>query len=259
MKYAMMLLLLLTGLISKAAVLEVNKEESKVYYTVTPTLQLSLVDLDGDGGMLTVFLDYRGGDIRKESEQLYAQYPNHIIQAVVAQPVSETVDLEIAQLGLKQTLKVSQGQTGTYLNAQVMLTTSQVLKLRGLRNDLKNQVRFQLPVRASYFSTQVLESVNLDDGICGGDKVKSLKDVILNLSNLKKPDAVKNERTFSSLKQDMLDKCYGITPSQVNSFAGLMKQQIVQQHPGQITGKYADSVQQSNTSVLSVNYELQLN
>ncbi|QDK39278.1 hypothetical protein [Bdellovibrio sp. NC01] len=259
MKSLFTTLMFLSGLSAQASILEVNKQESKVYFTVTPTLQLNLVDLDSDGGMLTVFLDYRGNDIKNESLQLNAQYPNYAIQAVIAHPVSDTVDLEIPAANLKKTLKVSQGQTGPYLNSQIMLTVSQVKKIKELRNFLKDQVNFQMPIRASYFSQQVLETVTVDESACGGESVKSVKDVINNLANFKKPASVKNERTFSSLKQDLLDKCYGISPAQINSFADLMKQPVIKEHPANLSGVYVDSVAQDKSAILSTNFDLQLN
>lgn len=259
MKTLIAALLMFVGFSAGASVLEVNKQESKVYFTVTPTLQMTLMDLDSDGGMLTIFLDYSGSNVKSELQILRQQYPNYAIQAVIARPESGTVDFEIADVGLKKTFRVSQGQTGPYLNTQILLTSGQVKRLTELRGALKDKVAFQLPIHSSYFSQQVLESVTLDESACGGDKVKSIKDVIANLANFRRPAGIKNEQTFSSLKNDILDKCYGIAVTQINSFAELMKLSVAPAHPTSLSGVYVDSVKREKSDILSVNYDLQLN
>lgn len=242
-----------------AAVLEVNNSESKVYYTVTPTLLLNLVDLGSDGSMLTVFLDYRGNDIAKESQLLRTQYPNFQIQAVIARAANENVELEIADLGLKKSLRVNQGQTGPYINSQFMLTAAQTKKLKDLKRSLKESVRLQIPIRASYLSQQVVESITVDESACGGNKVALFQDIIVHLSSLKKPESIKKDKTFSSLKQDILNKCYGINAAQINSFAELMKHPVTLEHPANLTGVTTEAVAQERSSVLSLNLELEVN
>ncbi|NUN05099.1 MAG: hypothetical protein HUU57_04985 [Bdellovibrio sp.] len=251
--------LLLFSINTYAAVLEVNSSESKVYYTVTPTLQLNLVDLGSDGGMLTVFLEYRGNDISQELKQLHVQYPNFQIQAVIARSANEYVDLEIPDLGLKKSLRVNQGQTGPYINSQFMLTAAQTKKLKNLQRSLKESVRLQIPVRASYSSGQVIESVTLDESACGGAKVTSVQDIIAHLGNMKRPESIKKDKTFSSLKQDILDKCYGINSTQINSFAELMKHPVNLEHPASLNGVTTEIVAQERFSVLSLNLELEVN
>lgn len=220
MKKYFALLLTLVGSWASAAVHEVNDYEKTVYYSLTPYLEMNVMDLDDDGGILSLSLAYEGELARQEMEKVKSAYPGYKVTSLTAQVTGAPLKVEIPLAGISEETLLRQGQTGPYLNLQLSLKKDQVAKLKSLakKGDFLN---LEIPVQASYSSNSVLESFE-ESVTCSELKVGRVEDLILGLSRMKQPATVRFDQTFLSYKKDLLKKCFETDASSVKSFKDVL-------------------------------------
>lgn len=220
MKKYIGLLVLLMGSWASAAIHEVNDYEKTVYYSLTPYLEMNVMDLDGDGGILSLSLTYDGDLARQEMEKVKTAYPGYKLTLLTAQVASAPVKIEIPYAGISEQTVLRQGQMGPYMNLQLSLKSDQVAKLKTLSKK-SDFLSLEIPVQASYSSSTELEkfenSVN-----CSDLKVNRVEDLILNLSRMKQPSTMHYDQTFVSYKKDLLQKCFETDPGSVKSFKDVL-------------------------------------
>lgn len=220
MKKYFALLLTLVGSWASAATHEVNDYERTVYYSLTPYLEMNVMDLDSEGGILSLSLAYEGDWARQEMEKLGATYPGYKLILLTPQVTGTPLKVKIPLVGISEETILRQGQTGPYMNLQLSLKVDQVAKLKALakKGDLLN---LEIPVRASYSSSNAIE--NFEGSVnCADLKVDRIEDLILNLSRMKQPSVVRYEQTFVSYKKDLLQKCFEMDTSSVRSFKDVL-------------------------------------
>lgn len=237
MKILIMSLVLIISKLSFATVIEVNAIEKKVYYHPTPVLEISLIDLATDGGVLMLSLDYNSQLTNEESNNLKSLYADYKFQVVMAELLRPEFELSIPEINLKKELFFRQGQLGPYLNSQINLTQEQVQKLK-LNQKIIRSLNFSVQSKVRYISQSVVESYNLAGQSCSDLKVTNVKDIIQNLSQLKRPLEIKYSETFESLKISIIAKCFDANPQIVESFSELMRVPLNTLSPVELKGEY---------------------
>jgi len=141
--------MILPFMTAQAAVIEKNVAESKIYYAVTPDLNLTIMDLGSDGGLLTLSLDYVGSKAEREIKDLQTQNPGFTVETVMVEPTESKTQLQIAEIKYSQDVEVKQGQVGPYINSQIVLTAEQMKSIKSLKTDLSEAVQISFKVRTS--------------------------------------------------------------------------------------------------------------
>ncbi|MEK2646773.1 hypothetical protein [Bdellovibrio sp. BCCA] len=220
MKKYFALLLTLVGSWASAAIHEVNEYERTVYYSLTPYLEMNVMDLESDGGILSVSLAYDGDLARQEMDRVKATYPGYKLNLLTAQVTGAPLKVEIPSVGISEETVLRQGQAGPYMNLQISLKKDQVAKLKTLakRNDFLN---LEIPVQANYSSSTEMEKFE-DSVNCSELRVNRIEDLILNLSRMKQPSTMRYDQTFISYKKDLLQKCFETEASSVKSFRDVL-------------------------------------
>jgi hypothetical protein len=217
-----LLLLTLNFSVAYGAVIEKNEIDKKIYIHPTPTLQIEILDLETEGGLLSIFLDYESENSKKELSEAKSKYPDYEIQSVTAVPVDDSIEIEITDLGLKEKFIIRQGQIGAYLNSQIMLTTAQMKKVTEVSENLSSSVKANIRLKSFVNSVVVKESYKVDRNICRSLDVNNVGDLIVALNNLKKPTEIKYPETFEALKSTLLKGCFSVVASSVSTFEQLL-------------------------------------
>lgn len=245
---------------ARAAILDMNSTDQMIYIHPTPTLQLSLLDLGNDGGILSVSLDYESAATRTEINDLQSRYPGRTVQVVMAEPQTNTATLSIPEIDLQQDLLLRQGQMGPYINNQFQLNHEQMRKAFSLGKTLADFVHFSINARASYVSTQVIEEYTVPSVVCSALRVRSVKDLISSLGRWQKPNGVRYPQTFDAFKSEVLEHCFSMSSSSVNSFQDLLNLSV-QTNPTakRISGQFLDKKSQSKTFSLIPHVKIEMN
>lgn len=220
MKKYLTLLITLAGSWALAAIHEVNEYEKTVYYSLTPYLEMNLMDLDDDGGILSMSLVYDGELARQETEKINDAYPRYKVTQLTPQVTGDPLKIEIPLAGISEDTILRQGQTGPYMNLQLSLKKEQVVKLKALakKGDFLN---LEIPVQANFSSNAIVEKFE-NTVNCSDQKFNNVEDLILDLSRMKQPSTVRFDQTFTSYKKDLLHKCFAIDASSVKSFKDIL-------------------------------------
>ncbi|MGZ3769142.1 MAG: hypothetical protein ACXVCP_06725 [Bdellovibrio sp.] len=220
MKKHLILLLTLTASWATAAINEVNEYDKTVYYSLTPYLEMNVMDLDDDGGILSMSLVYDGALARQETEKVNNAYPGYKVTLLTPQVTSDPLKIEIPVAGISEETTLRQGQTGPYMNLQLSLKKEQVTKLKDLakKGDFLN---LEIPVQANFSSSAIVEKFE-NTVTCSDYNFNNVEDLILDLSRMKQPSTVRFDQTFTSYKKDLLLKCFEIDASSVKSFKDIL-------------------------------------
>lgn len=250
MKIILSLMTILFATMSRATILETNQNEKKIYMHPTPTLELSLLNLDADGGVLFVFLNYDSDTTKNEIESLKISNPNFQIQPVMAESSASMAKLRLLSIHLSEDLSMRQGQMGPYINAQIKLNKDQVAKLKSLSENTADQVSIEIESKSKYQSQQVLEEYH-DDQICSQMNATNLRKVIDALVHLQQPSSIKYPQTFTAFKNSILEKCFETQQNTILSFKELLETPVSVRKPqSSIAGNYTQLLQQ--TKVLKI-------
>lgn len=220
MKKYFALLFTLVGSWASAAVHEVNDYEKTVYYSLTPYLEMNVMDLDDDGGILSLSLTYEGELARHEMGKVKTTYPGYKLTLLTAQVTGTPLKVEIPLAGVSEETILRQGQSGPYMNLQLSLKKDQVAKLKALAKK-GDFLSLEIPVQASYSSNSIVESFE-DSVVCADLKVGRVEDLILGFSRMKQPSTMRYDQTFVSYKRDLLKKCFETDASSVKSFKDVL-------------------------------------
>lgn len=253
------LTLMMGAQLSWASVIEYNHEEQKIYMHPTPVLEMSLIDLGSDGGVLNVSLEYRSENSKNEIQQLKDQFPQYEVQVLTAERL-ENVNLEINDIYLNQELSLRQGAMGPYINAQISLKSYQVSRLKNQGNKILERISLKLPAKVAYMSEKVIEQISESPQICERLKVRSVQDLLMSLGELKASSAVQYQETVKSLKNDILKKCFSVNETQIHSFKELMESQITTLRPNdELVGKTLKRTEVSRRILIVPQIQLELN
>lgn len=251
---------LLMPFFAHAAILDANSTDQAIYMHPTPTLEVNLMDLGNDGGILTVSLNYISATTKAEISDLQLQYPDKEIQVIMAEPQYGIVTFAIPEIGLQQDFPLQQGQMGPYLNNQVALTKDQMKKALALKSQLADLVQFPITAKANYLFTHVVEEYTASSNICSTLKINTVKDLVLSLGRLQKPNSIQYSQTFEAFKGELLDHCFVVHPSPVNSFKELLNLPITTSLlTEKITGQYVEKKSQSKVFSLNPHIKIELN
>ncbi|MBC7741842.1 MAG: hypothetical protein H7061_06580 [Bdellovibrionaceae bacterium] len=225
---------------SNAGVVQVNKEEAIVYFLPTPTIELNLMDLGREGGVLNVSSDYNGAATEGGLGEVKRQYAGYEVKLLNAAYINSSVMLNLPSVGFVRELKLRQGQMGPYLNASFELTASEVLKFKRSAEDIKSRTNLNLKVQVSYFNSSIVEKYSTDERFCPSLKANTIAEVVSALLKLERPAAIKYAQTFSSLKMNALQSCFEIEGQAVSSFAQLLQSRTITKTGVVVSGVYAE-------------------
>lgn len=224
MKYLIALLALgsVLGLnsVAQATVFEINDQEMKVYIHPTPTMEMTLQDLDSEGGILYLNLTYDGKSTKQEISDLQSQYPNYEIQALTARQ-NGNVSVRIADI-VQHDFQAYQQQLGPQINTQLRLSQDQVSRLKALGSKLASLTEMLVPAKVSFMHTQLLERYELSPDICMTLNARTVQDLVVNLGHLEKPEGIKFDETFTKVKTQLLSQCFSVLQQRVESFQQLL-------------------------------------
>lgn len=227
MKRIFLLTMTLFSKLAYAQVLEVNDSEKIVYYAPTPVLAVQLLDLQKDGGVLTLTLDYEGAAIRQQSEDLKLQFPAYVLKAMVVRPAEDQITIAIPEIGISKETILRQAQMGPLLSAQFSLKVAQVQGLKSLLRDRPEDLRIVIPVKAEVFAKTEVEVFETSMDVCSDLKVQTLADFATALATMKKPSKIRYDQTFDIYKQQLIRQCFELpSPVTANSFAELMRTKL---------------------------------
>lgn len=236
MKIFILSLTLLLAPWAQATVIEVNDSDLNVYLHPTPQMELGLQDLDSDGGLLYLNLIYDGVQTKTEIAATQNQYPNYQLQVITADR-NGNVTLDVENI-IHQEFPAFQQQLGPLVNTQIKLSVDQVQKIKKLGNRLESVIQVSVPAKVNYTSTQIQEKYQTDSSICASFKVQTVKELILNFGQMKRPEQIKNSATFDSLKLAILEQCFEVKENSATSFKELMNANLAIQRPAKtIVGK----------------------
>jgi hypothetical protein len=241
MKHFLLTGLLLASSLASANVFEVNDTDKVVYYAPTPTLNVNLVDLEKNGGILTMTLDYEGIATRKQNDDLKIAYPGYKLTPLVVESAVPQIRVVIAEINVDEPTRVLQAQMGPLVSVQLSLNADQVAKLKALINKRPNALQIEIPVKATIRSYQVVESYEASSSACSDLKVQTVADLVNNLAGLKKPDQIQYAQTFDSYKKALIVGCFEmVRPSSISSFKDLLKTPLRTHNRDGLKGSYAE-------------------
>jgi hypothetical protein len=258
MKY-LSLFFIMIGSIASAHVLEVNEAEKIVYYAPTPVLSVTLVDLESEGGVLNLLLDYDGATAKKENTQIKESYPGYQVQAVVVQPTNQELQVNIPEIGVSERTLLKQAQMGPLLSMQLGLKPEQVRKFKIMERS-QTPLKIEIPIRTSIHSSQTIESYSTESTACRDLKVRNVADLITSLGSLKKPGRIQYAQTFESYKSSLLQNCFDISPTYISSFKELLKMEL-KPHVGafDLKGSYVETRAHDIEAVLVPTVQIDIN
>jgi hypothetical protein len=215
-------------------------------------MEISLQDLASDGGLMYLNLVYKGPSTKSEIGNLQELYPGYEIIALVANQNGNVV-LDINDI-VHQELPAFQQQLGPQVNTQVRLSVGQVTKLKALGSKASSQISISVPAKVSYSNTQVLEQYTMGPETCLRFNASTLLDLIVSFSSFGKPEQIKYNETFASLKRQILAQCFSINEQRVQSFKDVMSLPIRRAENSQaLIGKTIQKHEQSKSFILKPN------
>jgi hypothetical protein len=245
-----------------AGVIEVNTAEAKVYYHPTPTLDLNLIDLEGQGGVLMVFLNYESSVIQQEAQDLQKKYPGYQLQSVIAESANSSFTFSIPEAGIRQDLQLRQGQIGPYLNAEISISREQVLKFKTQNGRPASLSQIEISAQASFTSQRLVEQYKSNSHLCSQLGFSSVKDLVLGLASMIKPEDMQYAQTFSAYKAQILEQCFDLAAagSAVNSYKGLLNFPIkAKAASGSISATYLEKQEQRKGISIQPNIKIEMN
>lgn len=243
-----------------ASVLEVNEFEKNVYYHPTPVLELDLIDLQNDGGMLMVSLNYDSIATKNEEELLQAQYPEYKLQPIMGEVTQPSMTFSIPSLDVRKQIVLRQGQMGPYLNTSIDLSKAQVVKLKKSKDEIVSSLSLTVPIHTNYNTVAVKESFELNQAFCLQFKARNLADVISIISKFVKPEAIQYQQTFDDLKLSILGSCFSINKSVANSFSELLKTPVIAIQPrAPIRGQFSEVQNRSEVHNINPTTKVEIN
>lgn len=220
-------ILVFASLIAQAEILEVNQIDKTVYVHPSPVLDVELIDLEEEGGMLSISINYETQATTAELEQLQKDYVGLKVQPLMANvKPNQMVMLSIPEAGINETTKVAQGQFGPYVNFQKLISKAQTLKLKSLNKKINEKVIIEIEVSTNFSSHEELESYSASSDVCKTLGISNVKDMVLQFSKLQKPQEIKYKETFESLKENMLKECFVIDQKTIDSFKDLLNVRV---------------------------------
>jgi hypothetical protein len=227
MKKYLLSALLFIGNYAVAQMIEVSESEKIVYFAPTPVLNVHLLSLQKDGGVLTLTLNYDGPESRNQDRELQAQFPGYALKALVVQITDPQLMIRIPEIELNQLTILQQAQMGPLLSAQFSLSVDQVARLKAKMGKQDGGIHVEIPVRAALRSPQILESYEISERDCAQLRVKTVADLMDGLTRLKRPLQIHFDSSFESYKKALLDNCFEIsTPGSIQSFKDLMATEL---------------------------------
>ena len=210
-----------------AQVLEVQATEKLVYYAPVPVLTAQLLDLDRDGGVLTLTLDYEARVHRNQSEELKLKYPGYDLKPVVVRASEESMTIAIPEIGIRKETVLRQAQMGPLLSAQFTLNQSQVAGLKALLRDRPQALQIRIPAKAEIRGSTEIEVYETSNAVCAELRVQTLGDFVTAITALKKPAKIRFDQTFQQYKLRLIDQCFEIPGKVVaQSFTDLLRTRI---------------------------------
>ncbi len=205
------------------SIIDIDSTEMKIYMHPTPVLEITLQDLETDGGILYLSLIYDGAKTKGEISEIEIHNPGYEVIALTANQ-NGSASLEISNI-LQQEVPTRQQQLGPQINTQIRLSTEQMKKLKAIK-DLGQQVVITIPAQTNYGINQVMERFEAPSDFCETIPLKNVEDLISNFSKLKKPEEIKYQQTFDSLKQKALRQCYIVESSKISTFSDLISLKV---------------------------------
>lgn len=221
-------LILITTLVSQmslAAVIEKNPYDSTIYYAPTPSLEVSVMDLGDDGAVMTLFIDYKSGEIEAEEKAIRKENFGYKTQVIGAMMAVNSIEFSIPSLNIREFVPVKQGQTGPYINYQFTLYPAQLAAFKRTPAIL-SEMKIEIPVTTQYYSQKLIEEIEVAPEECEKMTGASLKDMVIAMSDYRPKQSVQNTTTLNSLKKNMLTECFSINSPVATSFRELMDMHV---------------------------------
>lgn len=201
----------------------VKTDDGHLYYSPTPKLEITLMDLGSDGGILSVGSDYDSEQLRAQYERLVRENQDLKVTAVMGTAADAFwVSLPLLRKSWQQ--EVRQSQTGPYFNGQYILSANELKKIQSeaRTSTLAKLIVVTAPVKFQYDEVKTIETYKTTTEICRRIKGRNTREMILNLANLSKPTGVNLDSTFADYKANILDSCFELNGGSARSFTELM-------------------------------------
>lgn len=235
---------------ANAAILEVNKEEKKIYMVPTPIMEITIQNLGSDGGIVYLNLTYNGKKSVDEVHDIESRYPGFEVQSLVSNKNGYVI-FEMKDI-VYQEFEAREQQLGPQINTQFRLTSEQMKKISVLQeSDINQMIKVTVPARVEYRSLQVVEEYKSDVNVCESVKSATVKEVVMNLSNIQRPKSIAYEETFRNFQSNLLAKCFEIESKQVQSFTELLNLNVHLNHNIVVGGSYSMKKMNSKSIVIS--------
>jgi hypothetical protein len=222
MKKITLLISLLSSL-SYASFVETNLTEKKIYLHPDPQLLMTVIDLDESGGLLNLSLEYNEKMVTEEKNKRRFENPGFEVEIVDAESSNGFLNIEIEPIGLVTKLQVKKAAFGLYLNGQLLIDSHKMETLKKLGLNLAHAVKVDASVKSQFNASVVKETYNSDPRFCEVFTAKTIRELILELSKLEKPNSIKYPKTFESYKHSVLDQCFEISNTTIYSFTELLE------------------------------------
>lgn len=253
-------LALLFPFAAHAVILDSSSNQT-IYMHPTPTLTLSIMDMEKDGGLMTISLDYDAATTQMELANLQAQNPNRKIQVIPSEPQYSTATLTIPEINFQQELSLSRGQMGPIVGTQILLNKEQMAKLLLNKTRADKMVQFSLTAKSSFMASQVLEDYSASSDVCSSLNADKVKDLILSLGRMQKPAGMKYSQTFDAFKGEILSHCFAtVNASAVASFKDLLGLRLQSSlWSEKISAQYTESKSETKVFPLTPHIKVNLN
>ncbi len=241
MKYLFILLLVISSL-SYGKLIEIDHLQKTIYTHPTPVLEMTIVEVDRNSGVLYLTADYVSPKTVQELDNLKLEYPGYEIKVIYGEKKG-LATFKVDQI-IKVEIPMMQGQIGPLVHTAIELNGSQLKTFKTKIKQLPELVEMELPVVFRYVKNQVIESYSVKSDFCSTIKAETVKDMILSFSNLRKPLTVKYDQTFLSFKEQLLQNCFQVSLDPIQSFKDFLSLKVQDSvQLGTITGLYSKKVE----------------
>ena len=259
MKYTILFAMMILAAQVQAMVIEVNTAERKVYVHPRPTIEFSMIDLEAQGSILNVSVDYKNQTYQAESKVIQAQYPGYQIQ-VVAATVQGAAEVRIPKLHLKESVQMRQGQMGPYFNYQINLNQQDTQQFKKMASRIGDEIEIDIPAKMEWQSVQSLEKFVAEASYCQEFKVSKVGDLMNSFALIRKPKQIKFDSTFRDFKKSVLSQCFSVQPKMIQSFNDLVQTPVDVRTPeSDIIGETLAGKTSSKTVMIDYEITTELN
>lgn len=212
------LILLATAITDLASARVLSVSDSRVFYDVEPKVSVQLIKVDSEISLLTIVGEFGSDELTAAYQEAKALYPH--LEPYRVDPTAQG-KVRVSVNGFNLEIQPLNSPMGPWFQDQRTISVSEAKKIK---QATASDYRISLPVTATYDELKIEEEIKSSSSVCHRLQAQTVKELILELTKLKKPSHVRLDSTFDSYKESLLNVCLTTANnSLVRSFDDLMK------------------------------------